>query len=156
MVWATSNRIGCAIHTCHNMNVWGSVWRRAVYLVCNYAPKWVAFFQYFYFYTSCMFWYSHRTAYSFFCSLTSICASSVGWSFILTLHLNIEKMNDFGIQGRKGNNLMCMEQNKKLVFCYCYHYDSFCLPPLCWFHFTLNSLLLYSVIYAHGELDFLR
>uniref|UniRef100_A0A8V5GIN4 Uncharacterized protein n=1 Tax=Melopsittacus undulatus TaxID=13146 RepID=A0A8V5GIN4_MELUD len=25
MVWATSNRIGCAIHTCHNMNVWGSV-----------------------------------------------------------------------------------------------------------------------------------
>ncbi|XP_011742758.1 peptidase inhibitor 15 isoform X1 [Macaca nemestrina] len=39
MVWATSNRIGCAIHTCQNMNVWGSVWRRAVYLVCNYAPK---------------------------------------------------------------------------------------------------------------------
>uniref|UniRef100_A0A8C8RT19 Peptidase inhibitor 15 n=1 Tax=Pelusios castaneus TaxID=367368 RepID=A0A8C8RT19_9SAUR len=39
MVWATSNRIGCAVHTCHNMNVWGSVWRRAVYLVCNYAPK---------------------------------------------------------------------------------------------------------------------
>uniref|UniRef100_A0A8C9LDG0 Peptidase inhibitor 15 n=1 Tax=Pavo cristatus TaxID=9049 RepID=A0A8C9LDG0_PAVCR len=36
MVWATSNRIGCAIHTCQNMNVWGSVWRRAVYLVCNY------------------------------------------------------------------------------------------------------------------------
>uniref|UniRef100_A0A8V0XJJ5 Peptidase inhibitor 15 n=1 Tax=Gallus gallus TaxID=9031 RepID=A0A8V0XJJ5_CHICK len=39
MVWATSNRIGCAIHTCQNMNVWGSVWRRAVYLVCNYAPN---------------------------------------------------------------------------------------------------------------------
>ncbi|NXF94882.1 PI15 inhibitor, partial [Eubucco bourcierii] len=39
MVWATSNRIGCAIHTCHNMNVWGAVWRQAVYLVCNYAPK---------------------------------------------------------------------------------------------------------------------
>ncbi|XP_052031348.1 peptidase inhibitor 15 [Apodemus sylvaticus] len=39
MVWATSNRIGCAVHTCQNMNVWGSVWRRAVYLVCNYAPK---------------------------------------------------------------------------------------------------------------------
>ncbi|XP_029868424.1 peptidase inhibitor 15 isoform X1 [Aquila chrysaetos chrysaetos] len=102
MVWATSNRIGCAIHTCHNMNVWGSVWRRAVYLVCNYAPN-----------------------------LTSICASSVGCSFILTLHLNIQKMNDFGIQGRKGNNLMCMEQNQKLVFCYCYYYNSFCLPPLC-------------------------
>uniref|UniRef100_A0A4W3GME1 Peptidase inhibitor 15a n=1 Tax=Callorhinchus milii TaxID=7868 RepID=A0A4W3GME1_CALMI len=39
MVWATSNRVGCAIHTCHNMNVWGSTWRRAVYLVCNYSPK---------------------------------------------------------------------------------------------------------------------
>ncbi|KAB0399342.1 hypothetical protein E2I00_016809, partial [Balaenoptera physalus] len=39
MVWATSNRIGCAIHTCQNMNVWGAVWRSAVYLVCNYAPK---------------------------------------------------------------------------------------------------------------------
>ncbi|MFT7809165.1 peptidase inhibitor 15 [Arapaima gigas] len=39
MVWATSNRVGCAIHTCHNMNVWGSVWKRATYLVCNYSPK---------------------------------------------------------------------------------------------------------------------
>ncbi|XP_020826698.1 peptidase inhibitor 15 [Phascolarctos cinereus] len=39
MVWATSNRIGCAIHTCQNMNVWGAVWQRAIYLVCNYAPK---------------------------------------------------------------------------------------------------------------------
>ncbi|KAH0619121.1 hypothetical protein JD844_018807 [Phrynosoma platyrhinos] len=39
MVWASSNRIGCAIHTCNNMNVWGSTWRRAVYLVCNYAVK---------------------------------------------------------------------------------------------------------------------
>ncbi|MGH0161465.1 UNVERIFIED_CONTAM: hypothetical protein FKN15_061035 [Acipenser sinensis] len=39
MVWATSNRIGCAVNTCHNMNVWGSVWRRATYLVCNYSPK---------------------------------------------------------------------------------------------------------------------
>lgn len=39
MVWATTNRVGCAIHTCHNMNVWGAVWRRAVYLVCNYSPK---------------------------------------------------------------------------------------------------------------------
>ncbi|KAM4705636.1 peptidase inhibitor 15 [Rhinophrynus dorsalis] len=39
MVWATTNRIGCAIHTCYNMNVWGAVWRRAIYLVCNYAPK---------------------------------------------------------------------------------------------------------------------
>ncbi|XP_062921346.1 peptidase inhibitor 15-like [Mobula hypostoma] len=39
MVWATSNRIGCAIHTCSNMYVWGSTWQRAFYLVCNYAPK---------------------------------------------------------------------------------------------------------------------
>uniref|UniRef100_A0ACB8F5N6 Peptidase inhibitor r3hdml n=1 Tax=Sphaerodactylus townsendi TaxID=933632 RepID=A0ACB8F5N6_9SAUR len=39
MVWASSNRIGCAVHTCTNMNVWGSTWRRAVYLVCNYAIK---------------------------------------------------------------------------------------------------------------------
>ncbi|XP_027031947.1 peptidase inhibitor 15-A [Tachysurus fulvidraco] len=39
MVWATSNKVGCAIHTCHNMNVWGSVWRRATYLVCNYSGK---------------------------------------------------------------------------------------------------------------------
>ncbi|TNN88996.1 Peptidase inhibitor 15-A [Liparis tanakae] len=39
MVWATSNKVGCAVHTCHNMNVWGSVWKRATYLVCNYSPK---------------------------------------------------------------------------------------------------------------------
>ncbi|XP_075682222.1 peptidase inhibitor 15 isoform X2 [Rhinoderma darwinii] len=39
MVWATTNRVGCAINTCHNMNVWGAVWRRAVFLVCNYSPK---------------------------------------------------------------------------------------------------------------------
>ncbi|XP_043946499.1 peptidase inhibitor R3HDML [Protopterus annectens] len=39
MVWAMTNRIGCAVHNCYNMNVWGSTWRRAVYLVCNYAIK---------------------------------------------------------------------------------------------------------------------
>lgn len=39
MVWASSNKVGCAVHTCHNMNVWGSVWKRATYLVCNYSPK---------------------------------------------------------------------------------------------------------------------
>ncbi|XP_003411772.1 peptidase inhibitor R3HDML [Loxodonta africana] len=39
MVWASSNRLGCAIHTCGSINVWGSNWRRAVYLVCNYAIK---------------------------------------------------------------------------------------------------------------------
>ncbi|XP_006000544.1 peptidase inhibitor R3HDML [Latimeria chalumnae] len=39
MVWATSNRIGCAVNTCSNINVWGNTWRQAVYLVCNYAIK---------------------------------------------------------------------------------------------------------------------
>uniref|UniRef100_A0A8C4QTZ6 Cysteine-rich secretory protein LCCL domain containing 2 n=1 Tax=Eptatretus burgeri TaxID=7764 RepID=A0A8C4QTZ6_EPTBU len=39
MVWATSNRVGCAINLCYNMNVWGQVWKKAVYLVCNYSPK---------------------------------------------------------------------------------------------------------------------
>ncbi|XP_039207864.1 peptidase inhibitor R3HDML [Crotalus tigris] len=39
MVWASSNRIGCAVHTCTNINVWGNIWRQAVYLVCNYAIK---------------------------------------------------------------------------------------------------------------------
>uniref|UniRef100_A0AAY4AGP3 LCCL domain-containing protein n=1 Tax=Denticeps clupeoides TaxID=299321 RepID=A0AAY4AGP3_9TELE len=39
LVWATSSRIGCAINVCHNMNVWGQIWAKAVYLVCNYSPK---------------------------------------------------------------------------------------------------------------------
>ncbi|KAI2667624.1 Peptidase inhibitor 15 [Labeo rohita] len=39
MVWASSNRVGCAIQTCYNMVVWGAVWREATYLVCNYSPK---------------------------------------------------------------------------------------------------------------------
>ncbi|KAG7488574.1 hypothetical protein MATL_G00035760 [Megalops atlanticus] len=39
LVWATSSRIGCAINLCHNMNIWGHVWAKAVYLVCNYSPK---------------------------------------------------------------------------------------------------------------------
>ncbi|XP_037642409.1 cysteine-rich secretory protein LCCL domain-containing 1-like [Sebastes umbrosus] len=38
LVWATSNRIGCAINVCYNMNVWGMIWTKAVYLVCNYSP----------------------------------------------------------------------------------------------------------------------
>ncbi|XP_028832922.1 peptidase inhibitor 15 isoform X2 [Denticeps clupeoides] len=32
MVWATSNRVGCAVQTCYNMVVWGAVWRQATYL----------------------------------------------------------------------------------------------------------------------------
>ncbi|XP_055057991.2 peptidase inhibitor 15 [Misgurnus anguillicaudatus] len=39
MVWGSTNRVGCAIQTCYNMVVWGSVWREAIYLVCNYSPK---------------------------------------------------------------------------------------------------------------------
>uniref|UniRef100_A0A8C2ZLT5 Cysteine rich secretory protein LCCL domain containing 1 n=1 Tax=Cyclopterus lumpus TaxID=8103 RepID=A0A8C2ZLT5_CYCLU len=39
LVWATSSRIGCAINMCYNMNVWGQIWAKAVYLVCNYSPK---------------------------------------------------------------------------------------------------------------------
>ncbi|XP_056123500.1 peptidase inhibitor 15 isoform X2 [Rhinichthys klamathensis goyatoka] len=39
MVWASSNRVGCAIQACYNMVVWGAVWREATYLVCNYSPK---------------------------------------------------------------------------------------------------------------------
>ncbi|KAB5533144.1 hypothetical protein PHYPO_G00128420 [Pangasianodon hypophthalmus] len=39
LVWATSSRIGCAINVCYDMNVWGQIWTKAVYLVCNYSPK---------------------------------------------------------------------------------------------------------------------
>ncbi|XP_004687075.1 PREDICTED: peptidase inhibitor R3HDML [Condylura cristata] len=39
MVWASSSRLGCAIHTCSSINVWGSTWHQAAYLVCNYAIK---------------------------------------------------------------------------------------------------------------------
>nr|XP_019604063.1 PREDICTED: peptidase inhibitor R3HDML [Rhinolophus sinicus] len=39
MVWASSNRLGCAIHTCGSISVWGSTWHQAVFLVCNYAIK---------------------------------------------------------------------------------------------------------------------
>lgn len=39
MVWASTNRVGCAIQTCYNMVVWGALWRQATYLVCNYSPK---------------------------------------------------------------------------------------------------------------------
>ncbi|NXS53884.1 CRLD2 protein, partial [Brachypteracias leptosomus] len=39
IVWATTNKIGCAVNVCKQMNVWGEVWENAVYLVCNYSPK---------------------------------------------------------------------------------------------------------------------
>ncbi|XP_067905243.1 cysteine-rich secretory protein LCCL domain-containing 2-like [Heterodontus francisci] len=39
LVWATTNRVGCAVNVCVRMNVWGEIWENAVYLVCNYSPK---------------------------------------------------------------------------------------------------------------------
>ncbi|KAJ8390203.1 hypothetical protein AAFF_G00109420 [Aldrovandia affinis] len=39
MIWATSNKMGCAINRCSNMNVYGSAWKQAVLLVCNYSIK---------------------------------------------------------------------------------------------------------------------
>lgn len=39
LVWATTNRVGCAVHMCPQMNVWGETWENAIYLVCNYSPK---------------------------------------------------------------------------------------------------------------------
>lgn len=39
LVWATTNRVGCAVHTCPRMDVWGEVWENSIYLVCNYSPK---------------------------------------------------------------------------------------------------------------------
>lgn len=39
LVWATTSRVGCAVHVCPQMNVWGEIWENAVYLVCNYSPK---------------------------------------------------------------------------------------------------------------------
>lgn len=113
MVWATSNRIGCAIHTCHNMNVWGSVWRRAVYLVCNYAPKWVTFFSY------CLFLYCLHVwilsyAYTLFCILTFICAFSACCSFMLTSYLNILHMLDFSIQKKKEIPWCVWNETKKI------------------------------------------
>ncbi|XP_056613617.1 cysteine-rich secretory protein LCCL domain-containing 2 [Triplophysa dalaica] len=39
LVWATTNRVGCAVHMCPRMNVWGETWENAIYLVCNYSPK---------------------------------------------------------------------------------------------------------------------
>ncbi|XP_068557507.1 peptidase inhibitor 15-like isoform X2 [Cebidichthys violaceus] len=39
MVWASTNRVGCAVQTCYNMFVWGVLWREATFLVCNYSPN---------------------------------------------------------------------------------------------------------------------
>lgn len=39
MVWGSTNRVGCAIKKCSNMYVFGSTWREATLLVCNYSIK---------------------------------------------------------------------------------------------------------------------
>ncbi|KAF7696140.1 R3H domain containing-like [Silurus meridionalis] len=39
MVWASTNRIGCAINRCSNMYVFGTKWKQATLLVCNYSIK---------------------------------------------------------------------------------------------------------------------
>ncbi|MBN3306301.1 CRLD2 protein, partial [Amia calva] len=39
MVWATTNKVGCAVNVCKSMSVWGDIWENSVYLVCNYSPK---------------------------------------------------------------------------------------------------------------------
>ncbi|KAM3872135.1 peptidase inhibitor R3HDML [Diretmus argenteus] len=39
MVWASTNKMGCAIKKCSNMYVFGSIWREATLLVCNYSIK---------------------------------------------------------------------------------------------------------------------
>ncbi|KAJ6657138.1 hypothetical protein lerEdw1_002727 [Lerista edwardsae] len=39
IVWATTNKVGCAVHVCKTISVWGETWENAVYLVCNYSPK---------------------------------------------------------------------------------------------------------------------
>ncbi|KAM9372293.1 peptidase inhibitor R3HDML [Phaethornis superciliosus] len=44
MVWASSSRLGCALATCANVQMWGSTWQHTVPLICNYAIKgnWLA------------------------------------------------------------------------------------------------------------------
>uniref|UniRef100_A0AAZ1X6V2 SCP domain-containing protein n=1 Tax=Oreochromis aureus TaxID=47969 RepID=A0AAZ1X6V2_OREAU len=39
MVWASTSRVGCAVRKCSNMDVFGSTWREATLLVCNYLIK---------------------------------------------------------------------------------------------------------------------
>ncbi|XP_047016298.1 R3H domain containing-like isoform X2 [Ictalurus punctatus] len=39
MVWASTNRIGCAINRCSKMYVFGAKWKQATLLVCNYSIK---------------------------------------------------------------------------------------------------------------------
>ncbi|XP_035501924.1 R3H domain containing-like [Scophthalmus maximus] len=39
MVWASTSRVGCAVRKCSNVHVFGSNWREATLLVCNYSIK---------------------------------------------------------------------------------------------------------------------
>lgn len=37
MVWATSNKVGCAVHFCPEVTGFG---RNAAHFICNYGPRW--------------------------------------------------------------------------------------------------------------------
>ncbi|XP_060930067.1 R3H domain containing-like [Limanda limanda] len=39
MVWASTSRLGCAVRKCSNVQAFGSSWREATLLVCNYSIK---------------------------------------------------------------------------------------------------------------------
>ncbi|XP_058498876.1 R3H domain containing-like [Solea solea] len=39
MVWASTSRVGCAVRKCSSVHVFGSSWREATLLVCNYSIK---------------------------------------------------------------------------------------------------------------------
>ncbi|XP_034058485.1 peptidase inhibitor R3HDML [Gymnodraco acuticeps] len=39
MVWASTKKVGCAVRNCSNMKVFGSTWKEATLLVCNYSVK---------------------------------------------------------------------------------------------------------------------
>lgn len=102
-------------------------------------------FTFVYFYPLCMFWSSHRTAYSFFCSMTSFCAFFCGLLLCSSFQSEHIEMYDFGIEGRKGINLMCVEQNKKLVLLlllllFLLLFSSFFVLTSLYFEFLISSL----------------
>ncbi|XP_063743408.1 R3H domain containing-like isoform X1 [Eleginops maclovinus] len=39
MVWASTNKVGCAVRKCSNVNVYGNTWKETTLLVCNYSVK---------------------------------------------------------------------------------------------------------------------
>lgn len=38
VVWRNSTKVGCAVHQCDSINVGGTPWNNAYFVVCNYAP----------------------------------------------------------------------------------------------------------------------